>query len=1162
MTLEMMQRELKMRIKQVVLTRNHVGTNSLHPASVTGLHAYMVSKRALVCMRMRIWKTKVPLMGMEMTTRWTSTTKASARDSHTKVSPVQREGDVDRPSVLPSNRTSTEPNPADDADPEVPNQGYLSHNLRDALVDDGHRVADEERARDEGPTPVDASAPPSPSSPTSPQHVRPSFAPSPTADDTYLEPEPLDDDRAQDEFIHEPEPEPIEDIDIDEDPDLQPAHRAEALDVLATIELKFALLRESVYIEKMEGLAWEEALVWEGTHPELQHLHAELTKRRDKRLTLAAKKRIHEVKAAERRRREEERREWEEWQIARNELQTEMIAETNRKRRKLERERRTAERPVGVRRIPNPILNPPPAPTLRQIANMFPLPSYLSHIATVSRSSALHGFGITPSHALGLGMGFGAVGSGPTTYPDLPTLLPHEIVSDLDFLFQHRRAGFGGIGFGYGYGMGFGPGVGTGMGGGNLGLHGGLGSFNGGASGPGMVFGPTPGMGLGMNDLAVGPTSGADVYPPNPNHTATGSGVNATIGGTTTLPSQIPVSGGPQQTPLSVHAAVGSVIGPGIGPPPPINADAPMDFHQPPVGIFHSASGPIAPGPGSSNGHALGATAGSGQGGSSGGRIRPSGFALDREGEPRDRDRELVQHDRENDRDFALRDREREPRDRVIVQRERGYGPGYSGWGGKPGGTVDWGAGEGRRREDDVDRDRERDRVGERAGDRAERERDKDRNDRERGNRDKAQAEPIVPTPTHRYSHQHSQHSTHSQHAQHSHQHTQHQYSAHAPPHHHIGQHHHHRHHHHVVHHHHLSGSTHGATGDGRDGSVAGLGVSQGQGQVQTMEIINLSANPASKAHWKREEGKLGGSVSNSRPPSTHPPPNTFAYDEREREREREREQERDRPVAMPFVLGPSHNSITSAASSPRHGWTSAHGDGNGPSGAGRHSPSFLPPLEFHSPVPAGPGSHRFSNANGVSVQLTRPPTSPPRGSAVPSATATLTSPSISNLSAPSTTPNGPFPLQRKPSPALPKLGVNSLLFSPRLAGPGIVPPTGPGVPGVPGVLCGPAAGPGVPPPPTGPGIPSAGPIAGILTSGPGIPPGPGVAPMPTSMPTSVVGHGIPPPTATSGLGIPPTAPGEAMCSGNRTASPLIPYTPPRSGAPTTQKVGVDVDGP
>ena len=76
----------------------------------------------------------------------------------------------------------------------------------------------------------------------------------------------------------EPDPDPdrsAEDIDVDEaspdndleaelEADLQPAHRAEALDVLATIELKFALLRERLYVEKMESLAWEESLVMDG----------------------------------------------------------------------------------------------------------------------------------------------------------------------------------------------------------------------------------------------------------------------------------------------------------------------------------------------------------------------------------------------------------------------------------------------------------------------------------------------------------------------------------------------------------------------------------------------------------------------------------------------------------------------------------------------------------------------------------------------------------------------------------------------------------------------------------------------------------------------------------------------------------------------------------
>ena len=45
---------------------------------------------------------------------------------------------------------------------------------------------------------------------------------------------------------------------------MQPAHRAEALDELARIELKFALLRERLYVEKMDSLAWEEGLIADG----------------------------------------------------------------------------------------------------------------------------------------------------------------------------------------------------------------------------------------------------------------------------------------------------------------------------------------------------------------------------------------------------------------------------------------------------------------------------------------------------------------------------------------------------------------------------------------------------------------------------------------------------------------------------------------------------------------------------------------------------------------------------------------------------------------------------------------------------------------------------------------------------------------------------------
>ena len=38
-------------------------------------------------------------------------------------------------------------------------------------------------------------------------------------------------------------------------------HKAEVLDALAAITLKFALLKECIYLNKMNDIAWEEALV-------------------------------------------------------------------------------------------------------------------------------------------------------------------------------------------------------------------------------------------------------------------------------------------------------------------------------------------------------------------------------------------------------------------------------------------------------------------------------------------------------------------------------------------------------------------------------------------------------------------------------------------------------------------------------------------------------------------------------------------------------------------------------------------------------------------------------------------------------------------------------------------------------------------------------------
>ena len=119
-----------------------------------------------------------------------------------------------------------------------------------------------------------------------------------------------------------------------EESDLQPADRAEALDVLAGIELKFALLRERLFIEKMEELLAEEQMIQNGalvhslpvhvrclshavtgTHPELIHLHSELMKRRTRRLELGERKRKRDEEVCKMRRRTDENAVWSWWKV-------------------------------------------------------------------------------------------------------------------------------------------------------------------------------------------------------------------------------------------------------------------------------------------------------------------------------------------------------------------------------------------------------------------------------------------------------------------------------------------------------------------------------------------------------------------------------------------------------------------------------------------------------------------------------------------------------------------------------------------------------------------------------------------------------------------------------------------------------------------------------
>lgn len=136
-----------------------------------------------------------------------------------------------------------------------------------------------------------------------------------------IEDEDVDLDQADGEDpLRNPDPDADEEDDL-EDPELhEPAHRVEALEVLAMIELKFALLREKVYLEKMDELAWEEGLLLGngtggGIHPELQHIQSELLLRKNRRLELAERKCAFECENVRKRRRVDEVDVWSTWKV-------------------------------------------------------------------------------------------------------------------------------------------------------------------------------------------------------------------------------------------------------------------------------------------------------------------------------------------------------------------------------------------------------------------------------------------------------------------------------------------------------------------------------------------------------------------------------------------------------------------------------------------------------------------------------------------------------------------------------------------------------------------------------------------------------------------------------------------------------------------------------
>lgn len=127
-------------------------------------------------------------------------------------------------------------------------------------------------------------------------------------------------------------------------------HRQEALEQLTRIELGFVMLRQRLYVERLEELERESDMIQQGTHPEIQMLHTLIDARKEKRLGylqewLRNNQREHELRASA-----EEKIAWVNWRDQAATIRHRMMCEMDRKRRRLEREKRMLDAPQPTRR--------------------------------------------------------------------------------------------------------------------------------------------------------------------------------------------------------------------------------------------------------------------------------------------------------------------------------------------------------------------------------------------------------------------------------------------------------------------------------------------------------------------------------------------------------------------------------------------------------------------------------------------------------------------------------------------------------------------------------------------------------------------------------------------------------------------------------------------
>ncbi|PWN36050.1 uncharacterized protein FA14DRAFT_51305 [Meira miltonrushii] len=126
--------------------------------------------------------------------------------------------------------------------------------------------------------------------------------------------------------------------------------RQEAMEALTKIEIGFAVLRDKLYVERMDEISKESEMILEGTHPDLIYLTNFIEARRERRLKLVEMWFEEQQKQYERVAHTEEAATWNNWRNEVVQLRKDKLDDVSRKRRKLDREKRTLDGPRPARR--------------------------------------------------------------------------------------------------------------------------------------------------------------------------------------------------------------------------------------------------------------------------------------------------------------------------------------------------------------------------------------------------------------------------------------------------------------------------------------------------------------------------------------------------------------------------------------------------------------------------------------------------------------------------------------------------------------------------------------------------------------------------------------------------------------------------------------------